>query len=159
MGRHLSAATADPHELDDPAGFAERVRRTHRATNRGRDEHGRRQLPWPRALGTQPWALARHLGGGGRAYRVRIDHPRERGRDFDEVVAAVRAGYPAALYIGDHVAPRHVVLAFAATPDGSTLRSYDPSAGGEVAIARSAYVDAHLSVAGWDEPWLAVLPV
>lgn len=152
MAEHLLAGG----EITDD--FAERVSARHRRTNRWRDPGGQWQLPWPRALGTQPWALARELSRPGIRYRVRFDDPSARTRDLDEIVAAVRRGRPVVLYIGNALAPRHVVLVFAVTPRAAALRVYDPATGGEVQVARRPYQAGKLRVAGWNEPWLAVLP-
>ena len=105
---------------------------THRRLTGLRDRHGRLQLPWPRALGTPPWAVARELGGRVRRFRR------------DEVARGTPPPVP--VFLGSRWLPRHVVLALEATDDG--LRVYDPARGAVVLIATSR----------WKKAWWAVLP-
>ena len=134
----------------DPAGrFADEVLRTHRRTNRLRDTHGRFQLPWPRALGTQPWALARELPGRHAVARVR-----SRSRAWQRIL---RADQPVPLYVGNDLLPRHVVLVTGRDAD-DRVRVYEPSAGDTVRVDRSDFLAGTLDLAGWDRPWFLVLP-
>jgi len=134
----------------DPAGrFADEVGRTHRRTNRFVDETGTWTLPWPRPLGTQPWAVARELLG---QYRVRPV--------LDRAAAwtrLVQAASPAPLYVGDHLLPRHVVLVTASSGE-DRLQVYEPSAGASLTVHRRLFLDARLRLAGWDRPWFTVTP-
>ena len=142
--------------------FADEVLATHVRTNRWRGASGALQVAWPRALGTAPWALAHELGatGGtsapGSRHRVRAISPRRRGEAYDDVVSAVRLGHAVPLYVGSRLLPRHVVLVV--DGDGATLTAYDPASGGLVTITRVAFERGRLRVAGWSEPWFAVLP-
>ncbi|GAA5148149.1 hypothetical protein GCM10023340_21630 [Nocardioides marinquilinus] len=115
--------------------FAERVLATHRRLTSWR-LHGRPQLPYPRALGTPPWAVARELGAlTGRRHRVRLVRHLAR-----------TAGPPSsgALYVGSRLLPRHVVLLVG---EG---RCYEPSSG------RVLPVDGPLG--GWRHRWFAITP-
>src|SRR3954468_488458 len=67
---------------------------------------GRLQAPWPRPLGTPPWAIARELGGRDvRWIRTSTD------AGYREVAAAVRERLPVPVYVGSRWLPRHVMLA------------------------------------------------
>jgi hypothetical protein len=114
------------------------------------DRAGRLQLPWPRSQGTRPAALIRQLGGG---WRNRVVDPREPGRAYDAILAA---GRPVPLYVGEGSWMQHIVLVTEADEGGFTV--YDPACGHEVRRTRDDFEDARLRIAGWDQPWLAILP-
>lgn len=137
------------------ADFPDDVLAAHRRLVRPVDPLGRAQLPWPAALGTPPWAVARALAATeGVAYGTRITRW-SRAAAFSAAAAAV-ATHPVALYIGSSLLPRHVVLAISAADDALTV--YDPASGSLVTVTRPAYVAGRLAVAGWDVPWFAVAP-
>jgi hypothetical protein len=142
--------------------FADEVLATHVRTNRWADASGAVRWPWPRLLGTTPWALARELtatGGttpAGTGHRVRTVSPRRRGEAYDVVARAVGHGHAIPLYVGNRLLPRHVVLVVDA--DEAALVAYDPSRGRLLRLPREAFVRGDLRVAGWSEPWFAVLP-
>lgn len=142
--------------------FADEVLATHVRTSRWAGATGAAQVGWPRALGTAPWALARELAatGGttppGTRQRVRVVDPRRRAAAYDDVARAVALGHAVPLYVGNRLLPRHVVLAVGAADDG--LTAYDPATGGLVVLRRDDVGRGTLRVAGWSEPWFAVLP-
>ena len=139
--------------------FADEVLATHARTNRWRGASGALQVAWPRALGTAPWALAHELGSTGGTstrFRVRGISRRHRGEAYDAVVSAVGRGHAVPLYVGNRLLPRHVVLVVGA--DDATLTAYDPASGRPVTLTRAAFERGRLRVAGWSEPWFAVLP-
>jgi hypothetical protein len=130
--------------------FREDVLEMHRRVTAPIDA-GRLQLPWPRGLGTPPWAVARQLGD--REVRwIRADP----GRGYDTVVAATSAHHPVPVYIGSRWLPRHVVLALGESAGG--LRCYDPARGRLVDVDRAAFTNHRLGLAGWDHAWWAVVP-
>lgn len=136
--------------------FAQETLAMHRRVTGLVDVRGRLQLPWPRALGTPPWAVARQLSAGGTPYVVR---PARWGREgaFARLRAAVSAGTPAAVYAGDRWLPRHVVLAV--RPEGETgLWCYDPGLGGERMLTRAGFVAGALELGRWATPWFVVVP-
>ncbi len=143
--------------------FADEVLATHVRTNRWYGASGAMQVAWPRALGTAPWALAHELtatGGTsapGTRHRVLVVSPQHRGEAYDDVVRAVGLGHAVPLYVGTRSLPRHVVLVVGG--DDAALTAYDPASGGPVTITRDAFDRGALRVAGWSEPWFAVLPV
>jgi hypothetical protein len=123
---------------------------------------GRLQLPWLRALGTPPWAVARELSGlsgPGRPasrYRWRFALLQPTAA-FGRAAAAVEAGRPVALYVGNRWLPRHVVLAVArATEDA--LWVYDPARGARVQVTRAAVLSRSLTFGRWDRLWFEVSP-
>lgn len=128
--------------------FADEALRTHRRTNRVVDGSGRSQAPWPRALGTQPWALARELAGSWQV-RAAVD-----GEAAWNRIAA--AGAPAPLYVGSRLLPRHVVLVTAARDDA--LIVYDPASGRLVTVARVSFMAGSVRLSGWDTPWFTLTP-
>jgi len=128
-------------EAADPAArFADEAMRTHRRTNRAAGLH----LPWPRALGTQPWALARELPG-----RQRVTWVRDRPRAWERTMAAAR---PVPWYVGNGLLPRHVVLVTGRDSE-DRVRVYEPSSGATVRVTRESFVGGTLGLAGWDRPW------
>jgi len=121
------------------------------------DVTGRLQPPWPRALGTPPWATARQLAWTARTpYDVRLVPPWDRERGLAGLRAGVATGLPVALYVGSPTLPRHVVLAAAGPRDG--LRAWEPSSGRLTTLDEEAFVAGRLRGLGWPVPWLVVAP-
>lgn len=121
--------------------FAVEVLSTHRRLTRVR-LRGSWQLPWPRALGTPPWALARELGAlTGVRHRTRLVRWRR---------APLAGVGPGALYVGDRWLPRHVVLML------DDARGYDPATGRVVALASGPA--RPLSFGRWRIAWFVVTP-
>lgn len=162
----LARALRDPDvaaRITTDAGFAALEFAVHAWTNGVRGPSGA-QLPWPRSWGTPPWgaraALERGAAEPGTRYTTRmlrhLDGP-ELGAAADALVAAARPGTPVLLYVGDAATPRHVVLL--ATPSGaSTPLVYDPATGTVGPLSREAFAGRRLHLAGWDVPWLALVP-
>jgi hypothetical protein len=118
---------------------------------------GRLQVPWPRALGTPPWAVARELSAvSGTRYRSRLALLGPLGA-FDRAAAAVEAGRPAGLYVGNAWLPRHVVLAVGRATDDA-LWVYDPARGARVEVTRAAAGSRGLAFGRWDRLWFDVSP-
>ncbi|MCD4524548.1 hypothetical protein [Nocardioides sp. cx-173] len=144
-----------------PGGFARDALATHRRVTRVSGPG--LQLPWPRALGTPPWAVARELsrlaspGSPATRYASRLALLRPAAA-FDRARTAVRSGRAAALYVGSRWCPRHVVLALPAAPAVPHLRVYEPSTGRVVEVTRDAAAGHRLALAGWDRLWLVVTP-
>ncbi|MDR1768249.1 MAG: hypothetical protein LBR32_07470 [Propionibacteriaceae bacterium] len=127
-------------------------------------------LPWPKALGTTPAAVARQLARDERAAglgpsrrRVRwVVAPSCRDDAYGAVLRAVRQGWVAPVFcfgVGANLrhCGAHVVLAVAA--DGDDLRAYEPQSGRVVAFNRSDFTAGTLSASlGWDWPLAVVLP-
>lgn len=133
-------------------GRSQAVHVLHRRLASARRPDGGWQLPWPRALGTSPWAAAHELGAiSGETHTWRLVCHRRLDREFAELVACRQH---ALLYVGNTVLPRHVVLITEANEDA--LRILDPASGRIVARDRAAFVDRHLRLSGWDVPWLVV---
>ena len=138
--------------------FAREALAMHRATSRARGAAGRLQVPWPTSLGTQPWALATELGRAGTPYAVRPILPARRASVFDEVAALAAAGHAVPLYVGNRWSPRHVVLVLPGVAGPDEVRVYDPASGRRYPISAADFAAGHLDVAGWEIPWVAVVP-
>lgn len=145
---------------DAGRGFRDEVLNIHRRLTGVLGVTGQLQLPWPRALGTPPWAVARALTGLGPRHVVRWAWPRtqrtERAALYDRIERAVTSGSPVALYVGNHRLPRHVVLVI--ETDQGQLSCYEPSSGRLLPITRAAFSAGELNLGGWSLPWFAVLP-
>lgn len=144
-------ALADPlwaRSLDGAEAVRREILATHRRLTSAVTPAGGLRMPWPRALGTPPWSVAAALADvHGVGYRTRL--VRGSGAAAHDLLAA--AGRPAALYVGSRWLPRHVVL----VADGQV---FEPSRGVLVTRDRAAYSTGRLELAGWDWPWLVVVP-
>jgi len=141
----------------NPKAFAGSVLALHRQLT-APSFGGRAQLPWPRALGTPPWAVAHAMSSyAGTPYRTRVVRWGKRAKDFDALHAAVTAGRPCPMYVGDGWLPRHVVLAVAPTASG--VQVYNPARGTVGEVTREAFEAGDLrSIGSWRRPWFAVVP-
>jgi hypothetical protein len=159
---------ADPAAGDETSAriqdrFGQEALDVHRVTSRLRDGRGGGQVPWPRALGTSPWALARemtaHAGRPGRRYHARLILPGEQSRTFARVVTLAGAGHAVPLYVGDRWSPRHVVLVLPSSDVPSDhVRIYDPATGRRYLVDGGDFSARTLDVAGWHSPWVVVVP-
>jgi hypothetical protein len=139
-----------------PEWFRAEVLVLHRRITSARDVSGQWQLPWPRLIGTPPWAIAHHLSAvTGRRHHTRLVVNRHDA--FDEVLTAARDGSPVPLYIGSSWLPRHVVLVAGYGPEDA-LRCYDPARGAVVPVARGAFISGRLGLSRWNRPWFTILP-
>ena len=144
--------------------FARLERHIHRRTNSVLTYPGRVQAPWPRSLGTSPWGarieLEQHAAQGLSRYGLlSVRHlPAARlAGVFDEVVARVRPGSPALLYVGSGLAPRHACLLFRDPVDGSVLL-YEPLTGAVSVPSRESFAASHLGLGGWNRAWFVLAP-
>lgn len=136
-----------------PVEFRREVLACHRQLTSARADDGW-QLPWPRALGTPPWAVRRELESlTGRDHRLHLVR-------WSPAAAYDRlAATGGVLYVGNRLLPRHVLLALAGGSDGDhTVRCYQPSRGTVVTLAREDFVAQRLHEAGWPVPWFAIIP-
>ena len=115
---------------------------------------GRLQVPWPRALGTPPWAVARQMSElGPRDVRwIRTDPD----AGYGAIAAATAERQPVPVYIGSRWLPRHVVLALGEV--GGSLRFFEPASGRLVDVTHRELAEGRVGLAGWDHAWWAVLP-
>jgi hypothetical protein len=99
----------------------------HPRTNGFLDAQMRLQLPWPRALGTAPWAAANEMtascGVPGSSYSARLILPNRRGQAYDAVRDAAGDGHPVPVFVGNSWSPRHIVLALPPTTLGGRAAS------------------------------------
>ncbi|QYJ04340.1 hypothetical protein KUV85_01280 [Nocardioides panacisoli] len=135
-----------------PADPQQEIRRVHRELVAVRHA-GQLQVPWPRALGTPPWALARELS--------RL-HDRDIGVEvarftpaasYDHL-AARAAERPTGVYLGNAWLPRHVVLTLETHAGAVTV--FDPGHGELVQVPRRRWRDHEVGVAGWRHFWAVV---
>lgn len=140
--------------IPDQEAFAREVLRTHRRITSLVDRAGSLQVPWLRAIGTAPWAAARELrlitGVDYSTHATPIRH------DAWEHVRTATQRRPVAVYIGDRLCPRHVVLVLEATDDGAW--TYEPATGNVRMVARERWATGPLELAGWDRPWITLAP-
>ncbi len=149
------------HVVEGPGSlrdrFVDEVLALHEVTNRRADSAGRRQPPWPRALGTQPWAVAREMtsraGVAGTTYAARLVLRRHRARTYERIVALTGAGQAVPLFVGNRWAPRHVVLVL---PGGVVV--YDPARGDRYPLDPQRFAAGRLGASGWQVPWVVVVP-
>jgi hypothetical protein len=128
--------------LSDDRQFSEEQRRVHSAASR----------VWPRRLGLTPAGMAYALSQN-RPYRWRLFRGR---RDaLADVRAAVAAGRPVAMLIGN-VIPRHWVLLVEAA--GDEFSCYEPSSGDVRRCRFDAIRGSRLEGLGFPRPFAFVLP-
>lgn len=140
--------------VGDQPTFAHEAATLHRRLTSLADAGGHRQLPWPRAIGTPPWAVARDLRlVTGVPYAV---HPVRLGRHAWPHLATAEPQRPVAVYVGSLLLPRHVVLVTAVA--GDEAMTYEPSSGRLLAVARGRWESGPLRLAGWDVPWCVISP-
>ena len=136
--------------------FRREVLACHRRLTSARGDDGW-QVPWPRALGTPPWAVARELEsltGADHDVGVVRWSQQSRAETFERLAAT-----GGALYVGSRLLPRHVLLVLGGDPGRrDALRCYQPSRGTVVTLPREEFLRHGLTRAGWPYPWLAVTP-
>lgn len=165
----MAAACLDPALAARLSGTPDQVRlevlRTHRDLVTARPAGAPARLPWPRRLGTPPWAVARALTeASGVGHRVVWTPPWRRAAVVERVVRATRAGHPVPLYVGSARLPRHVVLAipahgYAGPGSGSgDLQVHDPATGRVAEMSAARWCSSTLTGTSWPVPWCAVLP-
>lgn len=152
----LTDASYDARLRADPGAWPAEVLRVHREVTRLRDA-GRFALPWPRLLGTPPWAVARRLGRrpGGRR-RSRLLRVGRRPLAYGALLLLARHDVPLPVYVGSPLLPRHVVLVVGTA--GDDLLVWDPARGGTLTVTRAAFNAGRLPFGRWRTPWFAVLP-
>lgn len=152
--------------------FDSEAQKMHDRTNAAHDRDGDRQWPYPEAIGTAPWAVANEMsaeGGSGvpgTEYDVRTVDPDDRRASYQAMTAAVEDGHSVPLYVGNSLAPGHVVLVTGA--DDGRLTVYDPASGDTVHVSRDEFVKGELPFGNpsppldkagpMTEPWFAVVP-
>lgn len=143
------------------SGFARETLTAHRRVTGILDASGAPQLPWPRFLGTPPWALTRRMSTFYGPDLAPVDHDTRlvlgnRERMVARIADACAAGRPVPIYVGDRWLPRHIVLAVRPGADG--LEVYDPARGRVTPVRTSDFVAATLPFGRWRRPWFVVLP-
>ena len=151
-GRHPGTGLMQAGSLE--ARFAAETLAMHERVTGDKDARGRMQMPWPKALGTPPWAVARQMSATtGTSYGVSTVNPFGRSGALQKIVDATSFGHVVPLYVGNRWSPRHVVLVL--SPE---LEVYEPAAGRRVTIKENDFVKGTLDLGGWEKPWVSVLP-
>lgn len=120
---------------------------------------------WRHDIGTMPWGMADELNRNRDALGAEYDWRWVDDTDagsvnpaLDDAVAAVDAGHPVPVLIGEHVptgVPRHYVLLVG--HEGDQLVFYDPS-GRMVRVSESDFRDGNMSAMGYDHVQGVVTP-
>jgi hypothetical protein len=156
----------NPRTVAGDAALRERFREEtlamHQRITSPADTSGRPQIPWPRAYGTPPWAVARQLSSTPAADGTRATYGWHLARTslpsaYQRLLDAARAGRVSSVFIGSTWLPRHVVLVVDATSSGS-LHVYDPARGELEELDRLAFQGSRIDIAGWDVAWFVVTP-
>lgn len=152
--------------------FDSEAQRMHDRTNAAHDRDGDLQFPYPEFIGTAPWAVANEMsatdGSGvpGTEYGVQTVDPDDRRASYQAMTAAVENGHSVPMYVGNSVAPGHVVLVTGA--ENGTLTVYNPGNGETVQVTRDQFVNGELPFGNpappldkagpMTEPWFTVVP-
>jgi hypothetical protein len=156
----IAGRTPGPTRSDDRTAqnrFSLAALDLHRTTNGLRAADGAPQIPWPKSLGTSPWGAARHLSElTGVRYRVAVLEPGEPARGYDRLAPALDHRQPCALFIGNSLMARHVILVIAAMAGRLTV--YEPSAGEVLELDLTRFHAGEVRIAGWNEAWFLVAP-
>jgi hypothetical protein len=137
--------------------FGAEVLDTHRRVVGFRPAMGALQLPWPRALGTPPWAVAHEMSRiTGTKYSWRLARW-GRKRAHRRILDGLHAELPVPVFVGNGRLPRHVVLATDEEEDGAVV-FYNPANGRLTTVSREAITSGPLELGSWDVPWFVVTP-
>ena len=152
MARRLAQVRYADLVTDQPT-FAHEVATLHRRVTSLSDTAGGWQVPWLRVLGTPPWAVARELRlVTGVSYAV---HPVRLGGSWARLRDATPE-HPAAVFVGDRLLPRHVVLVTGV--EGPHARTYEPASGLVLDVPRQRWESSRVRLGGWSMPWFVVAP-
>ncbi|KAA1427193.1 hypothetical protein [Nocardioides antri] len=138
-----------------PADLTSEIARTHRRLTSSRSDRDRFHAPWPRRLGTPPWAVANALTAL-TGERIATVNARPRPHVGYDVLTEQARTRPVAVYLGNRWLPRHVVLAFAADPTGAAVRLFDPAGGALATVPADRWREHKVGVAGWNYLWFVV---
>ena len=136
-----------------PEDAAAAILDEHRMLTSSRSPRDRMQMPWPRALGTPPWAVANAL-------RALTEQPiatvfvRPRPEIGYDVLREQLRQRPVGVYLGNRWLPRHVVLAVREIEGG--VEVFDPARGRLIPVERRRWVEHDVGVAGWSHFWFVV---
>lgn len=144
-----------------PERFGHEALAMHRRVTGAAVLGGGMQLPWPRVIGTPPWAVAHQLsatgGPGLDPTPYDVDVVRVLPGDSGLLIRrGLALGRPVAVFVGDRWLPRHVVLAVDAT--GDSIDCYDPARGRVIAASTRAFTDRRLPFGRWTHVWFVVSP-
>lgn len=134
-------------------GGGAEIAEEHRLLTSSRSPRDRLQMPWPRAFGTPPWAVANALRTltGDHLATVMV---RPRPAVGYDVLREQLRRRPVAVYVGSRLLPRHVVLAVGETGDG--VEVFDPSRGRTHRVPHENWAGHRIGVAGWNYFWFVI---
>ena len=136
-----------------PEDAAHEIAEEHRLLTSARSPRDRLQVPWPRALGTPPWAVANALRAlTGEHIATVFVRPRPV-IGYDVLREQLRER-PVGVYLGSRWLPRHVVLAVGEVAGG--VEVFDPAAGRLVTVREQDWTAHRVGVAGWSHFWFVV---
>lgn len=125
----------------------------HRLLTSSRSPRDRFQMPWPRALGTPPWAVANALRALTDEHIATV-FVRPRPVVGYDVLREQLRSRPVGVYLGSRWLPRHVVLAVGAVEGG--VEVFDPAQGRLVTVRQQQWAEHRVDVAGWSHAWFVV---
>lgn len=151
-------AGADPHYLDPDADVEAEQKRLHALA-------ARVGTPWPQALGTSPWALARLARHAtGRRHRIAFNGPGLRAR----IDTALASGWDVPVYTGgartvlSALIPRHVVLILAHEGAPARYAVFEPSSGRVFTLGPDEFLlgadSARAALGHWRRVLFALVP-
>jgi hypothetical protein len=125
----------------------------HRLLTSSHSPRDRFQVPWPRALGTPPWAVANALRVLTRRHLATVSTRPRPAIGYEVLREQVRTR-PVAVYVGSRTLPRHVVLAVGEVGDG--IEVFDPAHGRLIRVPRENWAGQRVGVAGWNYVWFVI---
>lgn len=142
--------------LEPPEAWDEAVLAAHRQITAVRDPRAPGTLPpWPRRLGTPPWAAARRLRAEpGGTWGVRVVRGGRREEGWAAVGAAAGDGHPSLLCVGTRFSPRHFLLVL---PGTAGTHLWDPARGEVRPLGREGYLAGAITGGAWPVPWFLVV--
>ncbi|GAA3658843.1 hypothetical protein GCM10022237_18570 [Nocardioides ginsengisoli] len=143
-------AILTPWRPDDPE---QDITEEHRLLTSPTSPRDRFQMPWPRALGTPPWAVANALRALTHRHLATV-FTRPRAEIGYEVLREQVRTRPVAVYVGSRLLPRHVVLAVREVGDG--IEVFDPANGRLIRVPRENWTGHRVGVARWNYVWFVI---
>lgn len=152
-GRHPGTGLTTPGDTE--TRFAAETQAMHRRVTSVVSARMRLQPPWPRLLGTPPWAVAGQLGAA-RVRRLRVAP----GPALAAVEQTIRAGGVVPFFVGSRLLPRHVVLIVDAEVIDERVVGYwcyDPANGRIRPVRLLDLQRSRIGFERWNTAWWAIV--